>query len=145
MALNTSTVSQKGRWVVDIDIWFAITTNCTEIVHGIFSFEFLLAIAVQYLQLIRNAQCSQPFSSMTFLGHSVQACSRPSTTSLTTFMIARLEAKARILGPTDLHVKAGSSITLTCMINQGPHDLGTVFWYKGGKHTAAVRTTHQRC
>lgn len=52
-----------------------------------------------------------------------------------TFPLTRLldfaEAKARILGPTDLHVKAGSSITLTCLINQGPHDLGTVFWYKG--------------
>lgn len=31
----------------------------------------------------------------------------------------------------DLHVKAGSSITLSCLIKQGPHDLGTVFWYKG--------------
>lgn len=41
------------------------------------------------------------------------------------------EAKARILGPSDLHVKAGSSITLTCIIKQGPHDLGTVFWYRG--------------
>ncbi|XP_019866682.1 zwei Ig domain protein zig-8 isoform X2 [Aethina tumida] len=40
-------------------------------------------------------------------------------------------AKARILGPSDLHVKAGSSVSLTCVINQGPHDLGTVFWYKG--------------
>lgn len=41
------------------------------------------------------------------------------------------EAKARILGPGDLHVKAGSSVTLICVINQGPHDLGTVFWYLG--------------
>ena len=41
------------------------------------------------------------------------------------------EAKARILGPTDLHVKAGSSVTLTCIIKQGPHDLGTVSWYRG--------------
>lgn len=40
------------------------------------------------------------------------------------------EAKARIQGPSDLHVKAGSSVTLTCIIKQGPHDLGTVFWYK---------------
>lgn len=28
-------------------------------------------------------------------------------------------------------MKAGSSVTLTCIIKQGPHDLGTVFWYKG--------------
>ncbi|XP_031357876.1 uncharacterized protein LOC116181635 [Photinus pyralis] len=41
------------------------------------------------------------------------------------------EAKARVLGPGDLHVKAGSSVTLICVINQGPHDLGTVFWYLG--------------
>ncbi|XP_063905958.1 zwei Ig domain protein zig-8-like isoform X2 [Zophobas morio] len=47
-------------------------------------------------------------------------------------------AKARILEASDLHVKAGSSVTLTCVINQGPHDLGTVFWYKG---TEIVQTT----
>ncbi|VEN61546.1 unnamed protein product, partial [Callosobruchus maculatus] len=47
------------------------------------------------------------------------------------FRLNVVEAKARILGPSDLHVKAGSSITLTCLISQGPHDLGTVFWYKG--------------
>ncbi|KAJ8925908.1 hypothetical protein NQ315_009760 [Exocentrus adspersus] len=47
------------------------------------------------------------------------------------FRLNVVEARARILGPSDLHVKAGSSITLTCIINQGPHDLGTVFWYKG--------------
>ncbi|CAH1186563.1 unnamed protein product [Phyllotreta striolata] len=47
------------------------------------------------------------------------------------FRLNVIEAKARILGPSDLHVKAGSSITLSCLINQGPHDLGTVFWYKG--------------
>lgn len=37
------------------------------------------------------------------------------------------------MGPGDLHVKAGSSVTLTCVISQGPHDLGTVFWYKGAE------------
>ncbi|KAK9701934.1 hypothetical protein QE152_g30279 [Popillia japonica] len=47
------------------------------------------------------------------------------------FRLNVVEAKARILGPSDLHVKAGSSITLTCIIKQGPHDLGTVFWYRG--------------
>ncbi|XP_017781221.1 PREDICTED: protein amalgam [Nicrophorus vespilloides] len=47
------------------------------------------------------------------------------------FRLNVIESKARILGPTDLHVKAGSSVTLTCIINQGPHDLSTVFWYKG--------------
>ncbi|KAH0818138.1 hypothetical protein GEV33_004653 [Tenebrio molitor] len=47
------------------------------------------------------------------------------------FRLNVIEAKARILEASDLHVKAGSSVTLTCVINQGPHDLGTVFWYKG--------------
>jgi hypothetical protein len=41
------------------------------------------------------------------------------------------ELKAVILGTPDLHVKSGSEIILTCKIPQGPHDLGTVFWYKG--------------
>ncbi|XP_018321037.1 zwei Ig domain protein zig-8 isoform X2 [Agrilus planipennis] len=41
-----------------------------------------------------------------------------------------VEARARILGPGDLHVKAGSSVTITCTINQGPHDLGTISWYR---------------
>ncbi|KAJ9586108.1 hypothetical protein L9F63_020245, partial [Diploptera punctata] len=39
-------------------------------------------------------------------------------------------AKARIMGPADLYVKTGSSVSLTCVISQGPHDLGTVFWYR---------------
>lgn len=41
------------------------------------------------------------------------------------------ELKARVLGPTDLYVKSGSEITLTCKLQQGPHDLGTIYWYKG--------------
>lgn len=41
------------------------------------------------------------------------------------------EAKANILGPVDLYVKTGSLLTLTCILSQGPHDLGTIFWYKG--------------
>lgn len=53
------------------------------------------------------------------------------TSSLWHFFRLFPEAKARILGPSDIHVKAGSSVTLTCVINQGPHDLGTVFWYRG--------------
>jgi hypothetical protein len=45
----------------------------------------------------------------------------------------RVELKAQILGPPDLFVKSGSEITLTCKLQQGPHDLGTIYWYKG-KH-----------
>ena len=36
-----------------------------------------------------------------------------------------------IPGPTDLYVKMGSVVTLTCVVSQGPHDLGTIFWYRG--------------
>lgn len=46
------------------------------------------------------------------------------------FFLSVTEAKARIKGPTDLYVKTGSSVSITCVISQGPHDLGTVFWYK---------------
>ncbi|XP_067002688.1 uncharacterized protein [Anabrus simplex] len=47
------------------------------------------------------------------------------------FRLNVVEAKAHVVGPSDLYVKAGSSVSLTCVINQGPHDLGTVFWYRG--------------
>lgn len=40
------------------------------------------------------------------------------------------ESKARILGPAELYVKSGSAVSVTCIISQGPHDLGTVFWYR---------------
>jgi hypothetical protein len=41
------------------------------------------------------------------------------------------EAKAAIIGLSDLYIKMGSKITLTCVISQGPHDLGTIAWYRG--------------
>uniref|UniRef100_A0A182X1E9 Ig-like domain-containing protein n=1 Tax=Anopheles quadriannulatus TaxID=34691 RepID=A0A182X1E9_ANOQN len=47
------------------------------------------------------------------------------------FRLNVVEAKAIILGPTDLYVKMGSVVTLTCIISQGPHDLGTIYWYRG--------------
>jgi len=43
----------------------------------------------------------------------------------------QIEAKAIILGQSDLYVKMGSKINLTCVISQGPHDLGTISWYRG--------------
>uniref|UniRef100_A0A182X4B7 Ig-like domain-containing protein n=1 Tax=Anopheles quadriannulatus TaxID=34691 RepID=A0A182X4B7_ANOQN len=43
----------------------------------------------------------------------------------------RFQLRARILGPTDIFVKSDSEITMTCVIQQGPHELGTIFWYKG--------------
>ncbi|XP_035906754.1 zwei Ig domain protein zig-8-like isoform X2 [Anopheles stephensi] len=42
-----------------------------------------------------------------------------------------IELRARILGPADIFVKSDSEITMTCVIQQGPHELGTIFWYKG--------------
>ncbi|KAG8320402.1 hypothetical protein J6590_069710 [Homalodisca vitripennis] len=49
------------------------------------------------------------------------------------FWLNVVESKARILGPSELYVKTGSSVTITCVISQGPHDLGTVFWYRGSQ------------
>ncbi|VVC99377.1 unnamed protein product [Leptidea sinapis] len=49
------------------------------------------------------------------------------------FQLNVVEAKAKVLGPADLYVKTGSSLALTCVLSQGPHDLGTIFWYKGSK------------
>lgn len=42
-----------------------------------------------------------------------------------------IEAKAIILGQSDLYVKMGSKVILTCVISQGPHDLSTISWYRG--------------
>ncbi|XP_032521919.2 zwei Ig domain protein zig-8-like [Danaus plexippus] len=49
------------------------------------------------------------------------------------FQLNVVEAKAKVLGPADLYVKTGSLLSLTCILSQGPHDLGTIFWYKGSK------------
>ncbi|XP_055641823.1 uncharacterized protein LOC129778752 isoform X2 [Toxorhynchites rutilus septentrionalis] len=48
-----------------------------------------------------------------------------------TFQLNVVEAKALIVGPTDVYVKIGSAVTLTCVITQGPHDLGTICCYRG--------------
>ncbi|XP_047356760.1 zwei Ig domain protein zig-8-like [Vespa velutina] len=42
-----------------------------------------------------------------------------------------VEARARINGTSDIYVKTGSLLTLTCLMSQGPHHLGTVAWYRG--------------
>ncbi|KAM7345433.1 defective proboscis extension response 1 isoform 2-T3 [Cochliomyia hominivorax] len=47
------------------------------------------------------------------------------------YVLNVIELKASIIGPTDLYVKSGSDINLTCKIIQGPHELGNIFWYKG--------------
>ena len=47
------------------------------------------------------------------------------------YIHTKIEAKAIILGQSDLYVKMGSKINLTCVISQGPHDLGTISWYRG--------------
>ncbi|KAK0073943.1 hypothetical protein PV326_012912, partial [Microctonus aethiopoides] len=38
--------------------------------------------------------------------------------------------RAKILGLPDMYVKTGSLLTLTCLMSQGPHDLGTVAWFR---------------
>lgn len=37
------------------------------------------------------------------------------------------------MGQADIYVKTGSLLTLTCLMSQGPHDLGTVAWYRGSQ------------
>ncbi|XP_031837394.1 defective proboscis extension response 1 isoform X2 [Nomia melanderi] len=41
-----------------------------------------------------------------------------------------VEARAIISGLPDVYVKTGSPFTLSCTMSQGPHDLGTVSWYR---------------
>uniref|UniRef100_A0A6P4EH76 Hemicentin-2 n=1 Tax=Drosophila rhopaloa TaxID=1041015 RepID=A0A6P4EH76_DRORH len=44
------------------------------------------------------------------------------------------DAKAIIAGPTDLYVKVGSSVTLTCLVKQPAttaQDIGPIYWYRG--------------
>lgn len=41
------------------------------------------------------------------------------------------EAKAEIQGPRELHVTLGSLVTLSCQVSQGPHELGTIHWFRG--------------
>ncbi|OAD57154.1 hypothetical protein WN48_02704 [Eufriesea mexicana] len=43
------------------------------------------------------------------------------------------EARARINGTSDIYVNSGSLLTLTCLMSQGPHDLGTVAWFRGNQ------------
>ncbi|XP_055604031.1 zwei Ig domain protein zig-8-like [Uranotaenia lowii] len=57
------------------------------------------------------------------------------------YVLNVIELRARILGPADIFVKSGSEIIMTCVIQQGPHDLGTVFWYKG--NTLIESTTQE--
>ncbi|CAO1385929.1 unnamed protein product [Diamesa hyperborea] len=55
------------------------------------------------------------------------------------FRLNVVEAKATILGQSDLYVKMGSIVVLTCVISQGPHDLGTIMWYRGSN---LINQTH---
>lgn len=44
------------------------------------------------------------------------------------------DAKAIIAGPTDLYVKVGSIITLTCLVKHPAttaQDIGPIYWYRG--------------
>lgn len=57
------------------------------------------------------------------------------------FRLNVIESKARILGPSELYVKSGSAVLVTCVISQGPHDLGTVLWYRDA---AALHVAEER-
>ncbi|XP_031623671.1 uncharacterized protein LOC116340999 [Contarinia nasturtii] len=46
------------------------------------------------------------------------------------FRLNIVEAKAVVVGPTDIYVKMGSEVVLTCIVSQGPHELGTIYWYR---------------
>lgn len=45
--------------------------------------------------------------------------------------ILSTEAKAVIPGPSDIYVKQGSEVVLTCVVSQGPHELGQILWLRG--------------
>lgn len=50
------------------------------------------------------------------------------------FTVTPPDAKAIIAGPTDLYVKVGSVITLTCHVKQpasAAQDIGPIYWYRG--------------
>lgn len=50
------------------------------------------------------------------------------------FAVTPPDAKAIIAGPTDLYVKVGSVITLTCHVKQpasAAQDIGPIYWYRG--------------
>lgn len=49
------------------------------------------------------------------------------------FRLNVVEAKAVIPGPSDIYVKQGSEVVLTCIVSQGPHELGQIFWLRGPK------------
>lgn len=36
-----------------------------------------------------------------------------------------------IPGPSDIYVKQGSAVVLTCIVSQGPHELGQILWLRG--------------
>ncbi|KAG8040610.1 hypothetical protein G9C98_002606, partial [Cotesia typhae] len=40
------------------------------------------------------------------------------------------EPQAQIMAKGDIYVKTGSVLTLNCRMSQGPHDLGTVAWFR---------------
>ncbi|XP_074095064.1 defective proboscis extension response 1 isoform X1 [Cotesia typhae] len=41
-----------------------------------------------------------------------------------------VEPQAQIMAKGDIYVKTGSVLTLNCRMSQGPHDLGTVAWFR---------------
>lgn len=53
------------------------------------------------------------------------------------------EMRARVCGPQELYVKEDSEVSMRCELSQGPHDLGTIFWYLGNVPVYADQTSLQ--
>lgn len=47
-----------------------------------------------------------------------------------------------IPGPSDIYVKQGSEVVLTCIVSQGPHELGQIFWLRGKYYPFAYIHSH---
>lgn len=61
---------------------------------------------------------------------------------LSIFLPFFAEAKAVVSGPSDIYVKTGSEVVITCTVSQGPHELGTIFWYLGNLPSSANSILH---
>jgi len=51
--------------------------------------------------------------------------------------------RARICGQQELYVKEDSEVSMRCELSQGPHDLGTIFWYLGNVPVYTDQTSLQ--
>ncbi|XP_060840900.1 inactive tyrosine-protein kinase 7-like [Rhopalosiphum padi] len=59
------------------------------------------------------------------------------------FQLNVVEMRARICGQQELYVKEDSEVSMRCELSQGPHDLGTIFWYLGNVPVYTDQTSLQ--